>query len=57
MDEFIIEKPMSKKISLNRDIEQFRIEHPEYEVYSITPITNNSMWKGKFDFLIIWRLK
>ena len=50
MDEFIVTK--SKKNNLNKDIQEFRIENPNYEIFNISAVAGGEM---SHKFWVIWR--
>ena len=52
MDEFVITRSKNQK-RLNRDIREFRIENPNYEIFNISGAYDS----GSTRFFVIWRLK
>ena len=55
MDEFNVID--TKKKNLNKTIQQFRKENPEYEIYNISTQRFDSLGFGGVRFWVIWRLK
>jgi len=55
MEEFKTLRTTRKR--LNKEIERFRIEHPQYEVYNISAAGTGGKMGGTIRFWVIWRLK
>lgn len=53
MDEFVAIKDIRRK-KLNRDIQNFKIENPNYEIYNISGYYDGG---GGVRYSVIWRLK
>ena len=56
MEEFKISRSKSAS-KLNKDIEEFRIENPSYEIFNISASGTGGQMGGTIRFWIIWRLK
>ena len=56
MDEFIILRSKGEK-KLNKDIQKFREENPNYEIFNINVGGTEGSFMGTKTFYIIWRLK
>ncbi|KKK44236.1 MAG: hypothetical protein Lokiarch_19790 [Candidatus Lokiarchaeum sp. GC14_75] len=55
MEEFKTLRTTQKK--LNKDIQKFRIENPNYEVYNITTSGTGGEMGGTIRFWVIWKRK
>ncbi len=56
MDEFKISKSRNEK-NLNKDIEEFRIKNPNYEVLNISASGFGSKSYFTIRFWVMWKLK
>jgi len=55
-EEFLIQRSKNEK-KLNSDIQKFREEHPNYEIFNISASGTGGQYGGSIRFWIIWRLK
>ncbi len=55
MEEFKTFRTTRKK--LNKDIQKFRIENPNYEVFNITASGTGGEMGGTIRFWVIWKKK